>query len=164
MKRLAMSLLTVGLVAGLAVGLSCPLDARAATPAPAASSAADPVAPAAPGEERAVYHVDDMASARDALNNMANHLKASPQARLALVANGRGIFMLVAGEKDRHGDYASAITALEAQGVRFFACRNSMNVNNIDASTLVTGVQTVPAGVSALARLQGVEHYAYIKP
>ncbi len=154
MKRFSLALVAAG-----AAALAIALEGHAAPAQPA-----DPIAAAAPGEERAVYHVDDMAAARDALRNLANHLKAAPQARLALVANGRGIFMLVAGEHDRQGDYSEAIKSLEASGVRFFACNNSMNANNIEPSALVSGVQVVPAGVSALARLQGVEHYAYIKP
>jgi hypothetical protein len=130
-----------------------PIAARAATQEPAAAA-----------EDRAVYHVNDVASAREALVNMANHLAASPHAKLALVANGRGIFMLVAGEKDRVGPYAAAITELMAKGVRFDACRNSMTMRSIEPSALVTGVQVVPAGVAELTRLQAVEHYAYIKP
>ena len=157
MKRTAIAFFSGALACALVLGPTV-----GATPAPA--QAADPIAAAAPGEERAVYHVDDMASARDALRNLANHLKAAPQARLALVANGRGIRMLVAGEHDRQGEYGDDIKALEAQGVRFFACRNSMDANDLAPSALVAGVQVVPAGVSALARLQGVEHYAYIKP
>lgn len=147
------------LVAAAAAVLLAVTTARGAT-----AQVADPIAAAAPGQERAVYHVDDMASARDALKNMANHLDASPQAKLALVANGRGIYLLVDGERDRQGAYADAVKALEARGVRFFACNNSMKANNIEASSLVSGVQVVPAGVSALARLEGLEHYAYIKP
>src|SRR4051812_11934275 len=100
------------LAALLAAGASLqPIAARAANQEPAAAAG-----------DRAVYHVNDVASAREALVNIANHLAASPQAKLALVANGRGIFMLVAGEKDRVGPYATAITELMVKGVRFDAC------------------------------------------
>lgn len=115
-------------------------------------------------EMRVVYHVNDVANAREALVNIANQLAADPHARIALVANGRGIFMLVNGEKDRVGEYSKAISELEAKGVRFDACHNSMVQKNIEASSLVSGVVVVPAGVGELTRLQAVEHYAYIKP
>jgi intracellular sulfur oxidation DsrE/DsrF family protein len=140
------------------------LPAFAALFALGASMHAQAAAPEAAGEDRVVYHVNDVASAREALVNISNHLGASPHAKVALVANGRGIFMLVKGEKDRVGEYATTIAELQAKGVRFNACRNSMNVRNIDPSTLAPGVQIVAAGVAELARLQGQEHYAYIKP
>ena len=139
------------LVAAVAVG-----RANATTaPAPAADAAA---------EERVVYHVNDVASAREALVNIANQLTAAPRTRIALVANGRGIFMLVAGEKDRVGEYQTAIAELAAKGVKFDACRNSMTQKGIDPASLAPGVQIVPAGVAELTRLQVVEHYAYLKP
>jgi len=115
-------------------------------------------------EERAIYHVNDASSARDALNFMQNHIAASPAARIVLLANGRGVFSLVAGERDRQGEYATAIAALQAKGVRFLACRNSMTKNNVAESALAPNVQVVAAGVVELARLQNVENYAYIKP
>lgn len=128
-----------------------------------------PAAPAAPAEaaarpDRAVYHVNDVASAREALVNITNHLAASPQAKISLIANGRGVLMLVAGEKDRVGPYSTTIAELQAQGVRFQACRNSMSMRNIEPAALAGGVVIVPAGVVELARLQAAEHYAYIKP
>lgn len=129
-----------------------------------AQAAAAPSADTPAGEERAVYHVNDVANAREALVNIANQMAANPHAKLALVANGRGIFMLVAGEKDRVGEYASAINELQAKGVRFNACHNSMTNKNIAPTSLVTGVHVVPAGVGELTRLQVAEHYAYIKP
>jgi uncharacterized protein len=115
-------------------------------------------------EEKVVYHVDDMAAAREALYNIANHLAASPMAEIVLVANGKGIFLLIAGEKDRQGPYSNAITALQLQGVRFEVCRNSLNSRNIDPKSLLPKVQIVTSGVAELTRLQLREKYAYIKP
>jgi uncharacterized protein len=115
-------------------------------------------------EERVVYHVNDTGSARDALINVTNHLASSPQARITLLANGRGVNMLVQGEWDRHGEYASTIAGLQAKGVRFVACGTAMKKQSIEAKSLLPGVSVVPAGVVELTRLQTVEHYAYIKP
>ena len=112
----------------------------------------------APFEDKVVYHVDDMAMAAHALANVANHLSVSPQAKITLLANGDAVNMLVAG------DYSERISHLQAKGVRFVACNNSMRYFKINPTSLIPGVVVVPAGVAELSRLQVVEHYAYIKP
>ncbi|HEX7645759.1 MAG TPA: DsrE family protein [Burkholderiaceae bacterium] len=144
-----LSLLSAAILAGAALSLGFSPQAshaQAATPAPAAF------------EDKAVYHVDDPAAMRLALGNIANHLAVSPGAKISLVANGRGITTLVAGE------YSKPIADLQAKGVRFVACNNSMKGFDIEASKLVPGAVIVPAGVAELSRLQVAEHYAYIKP
>ncbi len=149
-----------GLAAAALLGsLTAVAGANPATPASVAAPATATVT-----EERVVYHVNDPASTREALNFITNHVAADPAVRITLVANGRGVYGLVSGERDRQGDYADAIAALQAKNVRFVACRNSMSKNNITEAQLVPNVQTVPAGVAELARLQSAEHYAYIKP
>ncbi|MDM0077517.1 DsrE family protein [Variovorax sp. J2P1-59] len=135
---------------------------------PAASAQANPAAPASdtavPAGLRVAYHVDDVGSLRNAMNNINNQLTATPNASISLVANGRGIFSLVGGERDRQGEFASAIAGLQARGVRFVACGMSMKKHNIAESSLIANVSTVPSGVVELTRLQGAERYAYIKP
>jgi uncharacterized protein len=143
------------LAAATLLGSLTPLAWAAPGAAPAAAAAA---------EERVVYHVNDASSTREALNFITNHIAADPTARITLLTNGRGVFALVNGERDRQGDYASVIAGLQSKGVRFVACRNSMTKNNVLESALVPGVQTVQAGVVELARLQSVERAAYIKP
>lgn len=144
-----LSLFSAAIVAGTALILGVsPQASQAQTAA---------LAPAA-FEDKAVYHVDDPAAMRLALGNIGNHLVASPGARISLVANGKGITTLVAGE------YSKPIAELQAKGVRFVACNNSMKGFNIEASQLVPGAVVVPAGVAELSRLQVAEHYAYIKP
>lgn len=152
--------------AAIAMAVAAVTAALAPTWAVAQTSppAATATAAAAAGEERVIYHVNDMASAREALVNVSNHLAASPKARIALLANGRGIFTLVKGEKDRVGEYATLIAELQAKGVKFTACRNSMTLRNVEPAALAPGVAIVQAGVVELARLQGQEQYAYIKP
>ncbi len=130
----------------------------ALTFSPLPSHAQSAASTSAPFEDKAVYHVDDPEAAPLALGNIANHLTASPQAKISLVANGKGITMLVAG------DYSTTIANLQAKGVRFVACNNSMRGFKISASQLVPGAVIVPAGVAELSRLQVAEHYAYIKP
>jgi intracellular sulfur oxidation DsrE/DsrF family protein len=127
--------------------------------------AADAVAVTAPvRQEKVIYHVNELASVREALANMTNHLAASPQVKIALLANGDGVYMLQVGQRDRVGEYAEVIEALQAKGVQFLACKNSMNKRKLETAQLVKGTETVPAGVVELARLQIAEGYAYIKP
>jgi len=109
-------------------------------------------------DEKVVYHVDDPAQVRMVLGNVANHLQVSPKAKIAVLANGKAISMMAIGE------HSAAIAELQAKGVRFVACRNSMNAFGIDESKLVAGAVVVPSGVAELSRLQGAERYAYIKP
>jgi uncharacterized protein len=115
-------------------------------------------------EPHVVYHVDEEASMRDALNNISSQIAQSPNAHITLLANGRGVVVLAKGEGDRQGDYAETISALQAKGVKFVACATAMKKNNLPESSLLPNVSTVPSGVVELTRLQTVEHYAYIKP
>lgn len=60
-------------------------------------------------------------------------------------------------------EHASRIRDLsEDQGVRFVACRNSLELRDLTDSSLAAGVETVPAGVGELTRLQQ-DGYAYVK-
>jgi intracellular sulfur oxidation DsrE/DsrF family protein len=135
-----------------------------AAPVAFAETHAAPATNIAPAGLRVVYHVDDVGSLRKALNNINNQLAATPNANISLLANGRGIFSLVSGERDRQGDFGGAIAGLQAKGVRIVACEKSRKKNNIAATTLIANVSTVPSGVVVLTRLQGAERYAYIKP
>ncbi len=141
-----------------AAGCVCAALALAFSPLQSLAQSTATVQAPASFEDKAVYHVDDPDAAPLALRNIANHLEASPQAKISLVANGKGITMLVAGE------YSATIASLQAKGVRFVACNNSMRGFKISASQLVPGAVIVPAGVAELSRLQVAEHYAYIKP
>ncbi|RQS64115.1 hypothetical protein DID96_29045 [Burkholderia sp. Bp8963] len=131
---------------------------------PVIVSAAGEAAAQAAEAPRVVYHVDDVASMRDALNNIKSQIAVTPNARIILLVNGRGIFALVKGEGDRQGEYGSTVAELAAKGVRFDACGTAMRKNNVVESMLVPNVTVVPSGVVELTRLQTVEHFAYIKP
>ena len=132
--------------------------------APAASAGPAPAGSSAPADASVVYHVSEVASMRDALNNITNHIAMNPAAHITLLANARGVFALVNNERDRQGEYGSTIGDLQAKGVKFVACAMSMKKNNIVESALLPNVSTVPSGVVELARLQSAEHVAYIKP
>lgn len=75
---------------------------------------------------------------------------------VALVANANGVYTLTgnAGQSDY-------VTELADEGVRFVACANSLRTRDIDESELAEGVETAPAGVGELTRLQDAG-YAYV--
>jgi intracellular sulfur oxidation DsrE/DsrF family protein len=123
--------------------------------------------PAAPRrEERVVYHVSDIAQAAHALGNIRNHLRASPNAKIAVVANGSGIDFLLEGAKNANGNpYDAAVQELVMHhNVEFKVCNNSLEGRHIDKSRVIPEASIVPAGVVELTRLQIQEGYAYIKP
>lgn len=118
----------------------------------------------AEAETHVVYHISEVASMRDALNNISNQLNFGPPAQITLLANSRGVFALAKGEGDRRGKYAETVAELQARGVKFVACGYSMGKNNLVGDSMIEGVTTVESGVVELARLQTQEHYGYIKP
>lgn len=109
-----------------------------------------------------VFHfaTDDERSQKHALANVANLLddESTPTETVALVANGGGIELLArdaSASPDR-------VVALADRGVTFLACENSMAAAGLTADDLVSGVETVPAGVGELTKRQA-DGYAYIR-
>ncbi|WP_458208481.1 DsrE family protein [Haladaptatus sp. NG-SE-30] len=97
---------------------------------------------------------------KHAVANVANLLDddSTDVETVALVANGQGIRLVMAGEST----VADKVTALAKRGVEFKACQNSMEAFNFSTGDLLAGVETVPAGVGELTKLQA-DGYAYIK-
>jgi intracellular sulfur oxidation DsrE/DsrF family protein len=50
------------------------------------------------------------------------------------------------------------------KGVKFDICDNTLESLHIDKSKIIDNVVSVQSGFAELARLQFVEHYAYLKP
>ncbi|MFC7518754.1 DsrE family protein [Herbaspirillum sp. GCM10030257] len=115
---------------------------------------------------KVVYHLaDGIDQASRAMANIRNHLRAEPDTRIVVVANGDGIRFLLAGARERNGKpFDSAITALAAQGVEFKVCGNTLTAHDVSPSQLVPETKLVTAGVVELARLQAKEGYVYIRP
>lgn len=78
---------------------------------------------------------------------------------VVLVANGRGIELLTTAESRHPEDVRDLIE----RGVAFRACENSMSALGVEADDLIEGVETVPAGVGELTKLQARDGYAYIE-
>jgi len=150
MKRTLAPLLTALLLSGAPV-------AQAAAPAEAAAAAAV--------EEKVVYHVNDSENARAALNNVNNHLNASPNAKIVVVTHGKGIDFLLEGAEDKSGNpYVIGIEALKAKGVDFRVCNNTLKSRKLEASAVVPEATIVPSGVAEIGMLQAREGYVYLKP
>jgi uncharacterized protein len=120
---------------------------------------------AALAETKVVYHINDSAVAGLAMNNIKNNLAADPTAKIVVVTHGKGIDFLLDGATDAKGNpYNINVEALQAKGVDFRVCNNTLVSRKIDPKTVLPGAHIVPSGVAELAKLQAKEGYVYIKP
>ncbi|WP_435333688.1 DsrE family protein [Haloarchaeobius sp. TZWWS8] len=96
-----------------------------------------------------------------AVANVANLLadESTEVENVVLVANGRGIFLL----SKEHSEQTEKVKELISKGVSFRACENSMEALQVSEDALIDGVETVPAGVGELTKLQARDGYAYIE-
>lgn len=115
---------------------------------------------------KVVYHlVDGIDQASRAMANIRNHLRAEPDTKIVVVANGDGIRFLLSGATERNGrPFDAAVAALAEQGVEFRVCRNTLNAHDIAPSQLLPQAKLVPSGVVEVARLQAREGYVYLRP
>jgi hypothetical protein len=116
--------------------------------------------------EKTVYHINDSANASALLNNVRNHLQASPKAQIVVVAHGGGIDFLLEDAKNKNGNpYDAAVQELSGRhNVQFRVCNNTLESRKIDKDKLLPEASIVPSGVAEVARLQTQEGYAYLKP
>jgi intracellular sulfur oxidation DsrE/DsrF family protein len=120
---------------------------------------------AADREEKVVYHMNDAANPMAALNNIRNHLNASPKAKIVVVTHGPGIDFLLDGAMDKNGNpYDAVVQELVNRQVQFRVCNNTLETRRIDRKRLIPEATIVPSGVAEVSRLQVQEGYAYIKP
>lgn len=96
-----------------------------------------------------------------AIANVANLLadESTDVDNVVLVANGVGIKLLA----EETSESPDRVRSLIEDGVSFRACRNSMEAFSLSEDDLIEGVETVPAGVGELTKLQAREGYAYIE-
>ena len=116
-------------------------------------------------ETKAVYHINDSAVAGVAMNNIKNHLGADPDAKIIVVTHGKGIDFLLDGAADAKGNpYNISVEELQAKGIEFRVCNNTLVSRKIDPKTVLPGAKIVPSGVAELAKVQAKEGYVYLKP
>jgi intracellular sulfur oxidation DsrE/DsrF family protein len=115
---------------------------------------------------KVVYHLaDGIDQASRAMANIRNHLRAEPDTKIVVVANGDGIRFLLAGAKERNGrPFDAAVAALMAQGVEFRLCSNTLTAHEVPVSQVLPGVKLVTSGVVEAARLQAREGFVYLRP
>lgn len=115
---------------------------------------------------RVVYQVNEGGEqASRAIANLHNHLNAEPDARIVVVAFGKGVEFLLDGAKDAQDrPFDAAVAGLTQRGVEFRVCRNTLVARGIDESSVNPEASVVPSGVAEIARLQFREHYAYLRP
>lgn len=148
------SLAIVGLAAGL-LGLGgC---ASTGDTTASSSKSTDPI--------KTVYHINDSAVAGAGMNNVKNHLSADPGAKIVIVTHGKGIDFLLDGAADAKGNpYNISVEELQAKGVEFRVCNNTLVSRKIDPKTVIPGAKIVPSGVAELGKLQSDQGFVYIKP
>ena len=115
---------------------------------------------------RVVYHLaDGIDQAARAMANVRNHLRGDPDAKIVVVALGDGIRFLLSGAKDRNGrPFDSQVSALNAQGVDFLICNNTLTAHKVPVSEVLPEAKIVPSGVVEIARLQAREGFVYLRP
>jgi len=115
---------------------------------------------------KVVYHLTEgIDQAARAMSNIRNHLRAEPETRIVVVANGDGVKFLLAGATERNGrPFDGAVAALAAQGVDFRLCSNTLTAHDVPVSKVLPGVKLVTSGVAEVARLQAREGFAYLRP
>lgn len=92
------------------------------------------------------------------MNLLADESVSSSTDDVAIVANGSGVRMFVEGTTSN----SDIIENLREQGVELIACRAALRGMGATDDDLLPGVEGVPTGAGALARLQD-EGYGYIK-
>jgi len=136
----------------------------ATAPMAHAAPLAEAAVPAAAAEEKVVYHINDASIARVALNNVNNHLNASPGVKIVVVTHGKGIDFLLNDAKDDKGAFEPQIAGLKGRGVDFRVCRNTLDSRKLNDDAVIMEAKVVPSGVAEIAMLQAKEGYVYLKP
>ena len=124
------------------------------------------VALAAEPSTKTVYHINEgVDQAVPLLRNVKNHLNADSNAKIVVVGHGKGIDFMLEGAKDKNGNpFDATIDTLQAKGVEFRVCNNTLVSRKIDKSKVIPQAKIVPSGVAEIANLQAKEGYAYVKP
>jgi len=119
------------------------------------------LAAAADPQRKLVLQVSEGAEQGDyAMAIAGNLLKTEPGAAIQVVAYSKGVDFLLDGLRGK----AEQVKALQAKGVVFKVCNNTLRYRDIDRARLLPELQVVPYGAIEIARLQQLEGYAYVKP
>lgn len=152
-----MNIRLILLLAFLVLGFS-PAMAQMKNKAAATKAAASKMT--AGKQHRVVYDVTNADTAVQAsLVRQLNNIKRGwPEAQVEVVIHGKGLDFLLANKSYK----AAAIRDLQAKGVVFAACENTMRFRKVTKADLLPGVITVPMGVGEIIMKQE-EGWSYIK-
>ncbi|KAB1197843.1 MULTISPECIES: DsrE family protein [Haloferax] len=92
------------------------------------------------------------------LNMLYDESVSEPGDEVTVVANGAGVRMFVEATASKR----EMVEELQEWGVTLLVCRNALRGMGISDDELLPGVESVPSGSGALARLQD-EGFGYIK-
>ncbi len=97
---------------------------------------------------------------KHALGNVANLLadESTETDDVALVANSQGITAFI-----NSTPLKAEARGLMEKDVSIRICENSMDAFDLGRSDFIEGIETVPAGVGELTKLQARDGYAYIR-
>ncbi len=111
-------------------------------------------------QHRIVYDMSAPDTAQHAvLMRQLNNIKRGwPDAQIEVVIHGKALDLLV---KDR-SYRPDALKALQAKGVVFAACENSLRARKVTKEQLLPGVITVPMAIGEIVTKQE-EGWSYIK-
>jgi uncharacterized protein len=133
---------------------------------PLAASAAESEKPSAAKVHKVVFEVsiDGAEKWQGALRNVENVQKAfgAQATQIKVVTHGKGVGMLLAKTAAEHAELKTKLDQLQAAGVVFAACENTMRREKLEKKDLVELSTTVDSGVSEVIRKQE-EGFAYIK-
>jgi hypothetical protein len=117
-----------------------------------------------PQGARVVYHVAASDNIRANLRTLKNHLDATPDLQVVVVAHSDGIKFLLEGAKDAAGQsYIPVLRELRGRGVEFRVCANTLTRQQIDTHAVVPEAVLVPSGIAEISRLQRREGYLYLR-
>jgi intracellular sulfur oxidation DsrE/DsrF family protein len=118
----------------------------------------------AAGGERVVYHIAGNEQVAASLRTLRNHLDATPEATIVVVAHNNGIEFLLEGAADDSGrPFAARVRELRARGVAFRVCTNTLTRRHIDVRSVIPEAELVPSGIAEISRLQSREGYTYLR-
>lgn len=116
------------------------------------------------GTTKVVYHIASSHNVEAALRNLANHLEASPEVKIVVVAHNDGVDFLLRGASDESGRlYEAAVRRFNELGVEFRVCSNTLVRRSIDTGKVIPEAVLVPSGIAEISRLQSEEGYAYMR-
>jgi intracellular sulfur oxidation DsrE/DsrF family protein len=128
-----------------------------------ASSSAAMADEPAEGPLKVVVHVNFAETGQQGhgLKNVANVIRevGKEHAAVVVVCHGGGIGLVEAARTE----FAAQVAELQALGVTFVACQNTMRTKSIRPEDLLPGVGMVPSGTLEVIRKQQAG-YAYFKP